>query len=124
MADPAPRPDETAARAARRTVARVVAITLVTISLVTGVTVTVLYRHFNSNLNVVDITPDFVDEQYRVRAIDFDQQSYEGKIQAYQLDNTGQRIGPAKLEPMAGGEGTTLVIDAARAAFHWELVAE
>ncbi len=58
MADPAPRPDETAARAARRTVARVVAITLVTISLVTGVTVTVLYRHFNSNLNVVDITPE------------------------------------------------------------------
>jgi hypothetical protein len=32
---------------------------------------------------VVDITPDFEDEQYRVRAIDFDQQSYEGKIQAY-----------------------------------------
>lgn len=32
---------------------------------------------------VIDITPDFEDEQYRVRAIDFDQQSYEGKIQAY-----------------------------------------
>jgi hypothetical protein len=32
---------------------------------------------------VVDITPDFEDEQYRVRAIDFDQQSYEGKVQAY-----------------------------------------
>jgi LCP family protein required for cell wall assembly len=56
MSDPAPRPDD-AARAARRTVARVVALTLVTISLVTGLTVAVLYRHFDSNLNVVDITP-------------------------------------------------------------------
>jgi mRNA-degrading endonuclease RelE of RelBE toxin-antitoxin system len=28
---------------------------------------------------VVDVTPDFEDEQYRVRSIDFDQQSYEGK---------------------------------------------
>jgi LCP family protein required for cell wall assembly len=57
MSDAAPRPDD-AARAARRTVARVVALTLVTISLVTGVTVAVLYRHFDSNLNVVDITPE------------------------------------------------------------------
>jgi hypothetical protein len=32
---------------------------------------------------VVDITPDFEDEQYRVRAIDFDQQSYEGKLNIY-----------------------------------------
>jgi len=33
---------------------------------------------------VVDITPDFDDVQYRIRAIDFDQQSYEGKISLYQ----------------------------------------
>ena len=58
MSDPAPRPDDAAARAARRTVARVVALTLVTISLVTGVTVAVLYRHLDHNLNVVDITPE------------------------------------------------------------------
>jgi hypothetical protein len=32
---------------------------------------------------VVDITPDFDNEQYRVRAIDFDQQSYEGKHRMY-----------------------------------------
>lgn len=32
---------------------------------------------------VVDITPDFEDEQYRVRAIDFDQQSYEGDLAIY-----------------------------------------
>ena len=32
---------------------------------------------------VVDITPDFEDEQYRVRAIDFDQQSYEGRRAMY-----------------------------------------
>lgn len=32
---------------------------------------------------VVDITPDFEDAQYRVRAIDFDQQSYEGHKEMY-----------------------------------------
>ncbi|MDP0496098.1 MAG: hypothetical protein Q7Q73_07810 [Verrucomicrobiota bacterium JB024] len=33
---------------------------------------------------VVRVTPDFEDEQYRVRPIDFDQQSYEGKRTIYQ----------------------------------------
>jgi len=32
---------------------------------------------------VVDITPDFEDVHYRIRAIDFDQQSYEGKRTLY-----------------------------------------
>ncbi len=32
---------------------------------------------------VIDITPDFEDEQYRIKAIDFDQQSYEGKKNVY-----------------------------------------
>jgi len=32
---------------------------------------------------VVDITPDFEAVQYRVRAIDFDQQSYEGELKMY-----------------------------------------
>lgn len=32
---------------------------------------------------VVDITPDFEDTQYRVRAIDFDQQSFEGNVKVY-----------------------------------------
>lgn len=32
---------------------------------------------------VVDITPDFEEVQYRVRAIDFDQQSYEGAREMY-----------------------------------------
>ncbi len=32
---------------------------------------------------VIDITPDFEDVQYRVRAIDFDQQSYEGRKTLY-----------------------------------------
>ncbi|MCF8257784.1 MAG: hypothetical protein K9J06_09530 [Flavobacteriales bacterium] len=32
---------------------------------------------------VVDITPDFDDVQYRIRAIDFDQQSYEGRRRVY-----------------------------------------
>ncbi|QQL44411.1 hypothetical protein [Sulfuriroseicoccus oceanibius] len=32
---------------------------------------------------VVDITPDFEGEQYRVRSIDFDQQCYEGQLNVY-----------------------------------------
>ena len=32
---------------------------------------------------VVDITPDIEDFQYRIRAIDFDQQSYEGRKNMY-----------------------------------------
>ncbi|RAU82302.1 hypothetical protein [Pontibacter arcticus] len=32
---------------------------------------------------VIDVTPDFEDEQYRVRPIDFDQQCYEGKKTMY-----------------------------------------
>ncbi len=32
---------------------------------------------------VVDITPDFEEVQYRVRPIDFDQQSYEGQARIY-----------------------------------------
>jgi hypothetical protein len=32
---------------------------------------------------VVDMTPDFEEVQYRVRAIDFDQQSYEGRCNLY-----------------------------------------
>lgn len=32
---------------------------------------------------VVDITPDIEGNQYRIRAIDFDQQSYEGKVKFY-----------------------------------------
>ncbi len=32
---------------------------------------------------VVDITPDIEDYQYRIRAIDFDQQSYEGRKHLY-----------------------------------------
>lgn len=32
---------------------------------------------------VVEITPDIEDYQYRIRAIDFDQQSYEGRMNLY-----------------------------------------
>lgn len=32
---------------------------------------------------VIDVTPDFEDEQYRIRSIDFDQQSYEGQKKMY-----------------------------------------
>lgn len=44
---------------------------------------------------VVDITPDFEETQYRVRPIDFDQQSHEGRLEVYraQLFPDNQPVG-------------------------------
>jgi hypothetical protein len=49
---------------------------------------------------------------------------HKGTVKGYVLDNTGKRIGPAKVMPIDGGEGVTLVIDGRTPAFHWELIAE
>lgn len=46
---------------------------------------------------VIDITPDFEDEQYRVRAIDFDQQSYEGRHRTYLAQFFKENIEVVKL---------------------------
>jgi hypothetical protein len=43
-----------------------------------------LLGDMHSSNFVVDITPDFEEDYYRIRAIDFDQQSYEGKRTVYQ----------------------------------------
>jgi hypothetical protein len=42
-----------------------------------------LLGDMHSSNFVVDITPDFEDVDYRIRAIDFDQQSYEGRKAVY-----------------------------------------
>ena len=42
-----------------------------------------LLGDMHSSNFVLDITPDFEEEQYRIKAIDFDQQSYEGKKNVY-----------------------------------------
>jgi predicted transcriptional regulator len=42
-----------------------------------------LLGDMHSSNFVVDITPDFEDVDYRLRAIDFDQQSYEGRRNIY-----------------------------------------
>ena len=42
-----------------------------------------LLGDMHSNNFVVAITPDFEEVEYRIRAIDFDQQSYEGKKLVY-----------------------------------------
>lgn len=42
-----------------------------------------LLGDMHSNNFVVEITPDFEEVHYRIRAIDFDQQSYEGKRTIY-----------------------------------------
>ena len=53
---------------------------------------------------VVDITPDFDETSYRLRAIDFDQQSYEGNLRVYQPhyyveNNPIVRLGMKCMEP-------------------------
>lgn len=42
-----------------------------------------LLGDMHANNFVVNITPDFEDVEYRIRAIDFDQQSYEGRKSIY-----------------------------------------
>lgn len=46
---------------------------------------------------VVDITPDFEEVHYRVRAIDFDQQSYEGAVNHYLPHFFKENAGVVKL---------------------------
>ncbi len=48
----------------------------------------------------------------------------KGSVRAYILDNDGERIGPATVQPLAGGQGIALTIDGKTAAFHWELIVE
>ncbi len=42
-----------------------------------------LLGDMHSSNFVIDVTPDFEESHYRIRAIDFDQQSYEGKKSIY-----------------------------------------
>ncbi len=42
-----------------------------------------LLGDMHSSNFVIDVTPDFEETHYRIRAIDFDQQSYEGKRSIY-----------------------------------------
>ena len=46
----------------------------------------------------------------------------KGTIKAYALDNSGARVGPAKVK--VADDGTTLVIDGTSPTIHWELVVE
>lgn len=46
---------------------------------------------------VVDITPDIEGNQYRIRAIDFDQQSYEGRLKMYMPHYFKENLGLVQL---------------------------
>ena len=52
-----------------------------------------LLGDMHSSNFVVDVTPDFEEVHYRIRAIDFDQQSYEGKKNIYLPQFFKQNIG-------------------------------
>jgi len=48
----------------------------------------------------------------------------KGAVKAYALDESGARVAPATVEPLADGPGGALVVDPKAATIHWELVAE
>lgn len=48
---------------------------------------------------------------------------HPGRVLAFALDNTGARVGPARVEPGDDG-GTRLEIDGRTPSLHWELVVE
>lgn len=63
-----------------------------------------LLGDMHSSNFVIDITPDFEDVDYRLRAIDFDQQSYEGRKaiylpQYYTQNNPIIKIGLERMTP-------------------------
>ncbi len=63
-----------------------------------------LLGDMHSNNFVIDITPDFEEVVYRIRSIDFDQQSYEGRKaiylpQYYKQNNPIIQIGLKQLTP-------------------------
>ncbi len=76
---------------------------------------------------VVDITPDIEDYQYRIRAIDFDQQSYEGRKNLYLpqffkenkpfVDLTLQLLNKESIEQYQAEERTQMTFRLASARF-------
>lgn len=63
-----------------------------------------LLGDMHSSNFVVDVTPDFEEVHYRIRAIDFDQQSYEGRKtiylpQYYKQNNTLIQLGIKHITP-------------------------
>ncbi|GGF26387.1 hypothetical protein [Echinicola rosea] len=63
-----------------------------------------LLGDMHSSNFVVDVTPDFEEIHYRIRAIDFDQQSYEGRKtvylpQYYKQNNTLIQLGIKHITP-------------------------
>jgi hypothetical protein len=64
--------------------------------------------------------PPFLREPVRARIA----WRRKGAIRAFALSPSGERIGPATLETLPGGEGAVLVLDGRTAGFHWELVAQ
>jgi len=56
-----------------------------------------LLGDMHSSNFVIDITPDFEDVHYRIRAIDFDQQSYEGNLKVYMPQYFAQNTPYVKL---------------------------
>jgi hypothetical protein len=65
-------------------------------------------------------SPPFLQEPVTARVV----WHRAGRIKAYALNNSGERVGEVRLEPLGGDDGVALEIDGRTAAFHWELVVE
>ncbi len=64
--------------------------------------------------------PPFLQEPVRARVV----WRHKGRVRAFELNNAGERVGPANLEVLPEGKGVVLEIDGRKTGFHWELVAE
>jgi hypothetical protein len=64
--------------------------------------------------------PPFLQEPVRARVA----WRRKGSIRAFVINNAGERVGPATVAALPGGEGVALLIDGQTAGCHWELVAD
>ncbi len=62
--------------------------------------------------------PPFLSEPVRARVV----WRHQGPVRGFVLNNAGERVGPARLEALPGGQGVALDLDGSRPGFHWELV--
>jgi hypothetical protein len=64
--------------------------------------------------------PPFLQEPVRARLV----WRRKGTIRAFELNNAGERVGPATLEVLPDGAGVILLIDGRKSGFHWELIVQ
>jgi hypothetical protein len=62
--------------------------------------------------------PPFLSEPVKARVV----WRGNGPVRAFVLDNTGARVGPARIEALPGSQGVALDLDGRSPGLHWEVV--